>query len=93
MLKRFALFFLLNLLITNPSFAYDLEDRPDWSVDDVQSNIKDYGWKIIGTTIASNENAPIEIITLEKKGWILKCKVRYANFSNGGHIYTDCDFP
>ena len=88
MFKKFALFVLLNLLITNPSFAYDLEDRPDWSVDDVQSNIKDYGFRIVGTNMAHSKNFPIEIITLEKKGWILKCKIKYAS-----QFYTNCDFP
>jgi len=87
-IKKLVLLLLLNLLIINPSFAYDLNDRPDWSVDDVQSNIKDYGFRIIGTTIANTESA-IEIITLEKKGWILKCRVRYTSQS----IYTFCEFP
>ena len=86
--KTFILFILIKLLIINSSFSYDLNDRPDWSVDDVQSNIKDYGFRIIGTTIANTESA-IEIITLEKKGWILKCRVRYTS----QQIYTFCEFP
>ena len=89
MIKKLAFLLLLNLLITNSSFAYDLNDRPDWSVDDVQSNIKDHGFEIIDTNIANTESNIIEIITLEKKDWILKCRVRYTY----DQIYTFCDFP
>jgi len=88
-IKKLVFLLLLNLLIINPSFAYDLDDRPDWNVDDLQSNIKDYGFEIIDTNIASTENSIIEIITLEKKDWILKCRVRYTY----DQIYTFCDFP
>jgi len=88
-IKKLVFLLLLNLLIINPSFAYDLDDRPDWSVDDLQSNIKDYGFRIISTNVViANEMFPVEIITLEKKGWILKCKVKYTS-----QIKTDCDFP
>ena len=89
MIKKLAFLLLLNLLIINSSFAYDLKDRPDWSVDDLQSNIKDYGFKIVDTNIANTDSNVIEIITLEKKEWILKCRVRYTY----QQIYTFCDFP
>jgi hypothetical protein len=88
MIKKLTFIFLVNLMASNLSLAYELKERPDWSVDDLQSNIKDYGFRIVGTNIASNDNFPVEIITLEKKGWILKCKIKYAS-----QIYTYCDFP
>ena len=89
MIKKLIFIFLVNLMASNLSLAYELKERPDWSVDDLQSNIKDYGFRIVGTNIISaNGKFPVEIITLEKKGWILKCKVKYAS-----QIYTDCDFP
>ena len=89
MFKKIAFLLLLNLLITNPSFAYNVDDMPDYELDDVNGNIKDHGFRIVGTNIASNEMFPIEIITLEKKGWVLKCKVRYAS----QRTYTVCYYP
>ena len=87
MFKKLAFFILLNLLITNKSFAYDVDDMPDYDYSDVNANIKDYGFRIIGTNIASNEMFPIEIITLEKKGWILKCRVQYKSSSPKTYCY------
>jgi hypothetical protein len=89
MFKKLAFFILLNLLITNQSFAYDVDDMPEVDYGDLNANIKDHGFRIVGTNIASNEMFPIEIITLEKKGWILKCKVRYAS----QQTYTVCYYP
>ena len=88
MIKKLIFIFLVNLMASNLSLAYEFKERPDWSVDDVQSNIKDYGFRIVGTNMAHSKNFPIEIITLEKKGWILKCKIKYAS-----QFYTNCDFP
>ena len=87
MFKKLAFFILLNLLITNLSFAYDLEDLPEFE-NDLQANIKDHGFRIVGTQTAKMDEV-IEIITLDKKGWILKCVVRHTP----NRIYTTCGYP
>ena len=88
MIKKLIFIFLVNLMASNLSLAYEFKERPDWSVDDVQSNIKDYGFRIVGTNMAHSKNFPIEIITLEKKGWILKCRVKYTT-----DVLTFCYYP
>ena len=89
MFKKLAFFILLNLLITNSSFAYDVDDMPEIDYSDLNANIKDYGFRIIGTnSFIANETFPIEIITLEKKGWILKCRVKYTTA-----VKTYCYYP
>jgi|DEB0MinimDraft_6_1074348.scaffolds.fasta_scaffold26285_6 hypothetical protein len=89
MFKKLAFFILLNLLITNSSFAYDVDDMPEIDYSDLNGNIKDHGFRIIGTNaVIAFGKFPVEIITLEKKGWILKCRVKYTT-----DVLTFCYYP
>ena len=89
MIKKFILLFIINIFLATSAISYDLDKMPEYSETDLTENIKDHGFRIMYTNIAANENYPIEIITLEKAGWILKCRLRYTS----SLIQTFCTIP
>ena len=90
--KIFKIFFfytLSSVFLINSAFSVNSEDLPNWDLRDLQKNINNHGFKIVSTTIANNGVTPIEIITLEKRGFILKCSVRYTP----EQFFTYCNYP
>ncbi len=72
MIKTF-IFILIIFFSTNT-----LADEPEYSFS-LNENIIEYGWKIKNTSnLVSTERKAIEIVTLSKNGWILKCSLTYS---------------
>ena len=62
------------LLMSGNAYA---DEVPEYS-DDINENIKKYGWKITDTKLANKESVTIEIVTMSNKGWIIKCGIFYT---------------
>ena len=61
------IFFSTNILAGEPEYSYSLNE-----------NLIEYGWKIKSTSnLVGTERSAIEIVTLSKNGWILKCSLNY----------------
>ena len=63
----------LGLLLSGNAYA---DEVPEYS-DDINENIKKYGWKITDTKLANKESVTIEIVTMSNKEWIIKCGIFY----------------
>ena len=59
--------FSTNIFAEEPEYSYSLNE-----------NLIEYGWKIKSTSnLVGTERSAIEVITLFKNGWILKCSLNY----------------
>ena len=75
----FFLIFSTNLLANEPEYS-----------DSLNENILEYDWKIKSTSnLVGTEKSSVEVITLSKNAWILKCTLTYlpTNF------YQRCWLP
>lgn len=50
---------------------------PDYESSDLNKNLTEYGWKVIRTNFLSIKGFPMELYTLSKNGYSLKCQVTY----------------
>ena len=70
---------------------------PKWDYSDLNMNVIEYGWKIKSfkmTTYPSETiigQSPLEIYTLTKGNWVLKCLIRYM--TEYDLLQTTCDLP
>ena len=55
----------------------------------MNKNINEYGWKVKKSTMTKLKTAPMEIYTLTKGNWILKCQITYIH----GQMLTWCMMP
>ena len=85
-MKNFLWVLALGLLLSGNAYA---DEIPDYS-DDINENMKVYGWKINDTKLANKERTTIEIVTMSNKGWIIKCGIFYS-FEK--FIRTSCSAP
>ncbi len=61
------IFFSTNTLADEPEYSFSLNE-----------NIIEYGWKIKNTSnLVGTETRAVEVVTLSKNGWILKCSLTY----------------
>ena len=75
-MKKLLGILVLGLLLSNNAYAAEI---PDY-IDDINENIKKYGWKIDDSYFMNNKNNGnfIEIVTMSNKGWIIKCGIFYV---------------
>ena len=75
----FFFIFSTNLLANEPEYSNSLN-----------GNILEYGWKIKSTSnLVGTEKLSVEVITLSKNAWILKCSLHY--FPN--NFFQRCWLP
>ena len=85
-MKKFLAILVLGLLWCNAGFA---DEKPKISYNSVNENIIKYGWKIKSIKFASAKGFPVEIYTLTKGKWIMKCNLRYIHTM----MSTTCYLP
>ena len=75
-MKKLLSIVVLGLLLSGNGYA---DEIPDY-IDDINENIKKYGWKINDSKFMNNKNngAIIEIVTMSNKGWVIKCGIFYS---------------
>ena len=75
-MKKLLGIVVLGLLLSSNAYAAEI---PDY-IDDINENIKNYGWKIDDSNFMNNKNNSniIEIVTMSNKGWIIKCGIFYV---------------
>ena len=67
--------------------SYSNGEEPKYS-DSLNENINKYQWKIKSSKFTSNQ-IPVEIITLQKKNYIIKCVLGYTF----DYIESYCELP
>ena len=81
-----------NLIIVFFGFfwtTYLNADEPEYS-SSLNENIIEYGWEIKNTSsLAGTERTAVEVITLSKNNWILKCSIHYYP----DELYHRCWLP
>ena len=74
-MKKLSLYVFLGLLWSNIGFS----EEPKYDYRDMNKNINEYGWKVKKSTMTKLKTAPMEIYTLTKGNWILKCQILYMH--------------
>jgi len=54
-------------------------EEPTFDIRDMNKNIIEHGWEVKNSKITRLRNVPVEIYTLMKGNWILKCQVLYTH--------------
>tara|TARA_A100001011_G_C13774934_1_gene620753 strand:+ start:91 stop:354 length:264 start_codon:yes stop_codon:yes gene_type:complete len=74
-MKKLLGIVILGLLLSSNAYA---DEIPDYD-DDINENIKKYGWKIDDTYFSNRPDAGtfVEMVTMSNKGWIIKCGIFY----------------
>ena len=62
---------------------------PDYERSDLNKNLIEHRWKVVRTNFLSIKGYPIELYTLSKNGYFLKCQVAYFR----DHLETHCLEP
>ena len=52
-------------------------EEPKWDYTDLNKNVIEYGWKIKSSKMTKVDKLPLEIYTLTKGNWVLKCQILY----------------
>ena len=52
-------------------------EEPKWDFTDLNKNVTEYGWKIKSSKMTKVDKLPLEIYTLTKGNWVLKCQILY----------------
>ena len=86
-MKKLSLYVFLVLMFCNVGFG----EEPKWDYTDLNMNVIEYGWKIKSSKMTKVDKLPLEIYTLRKGNWILKCLIRYMNEYDD--VMTTCDLP
>ena len=81
-MKKLLIFLLFSISLSSVS-----AEIPDYE-DLLNTNIKKYGWKLQNSTITTLKEYPIEIHTLTKSGYILKCITIYRPSSQVNYCET-----
>ena len=99
-MKKLLAILVLGLLWCNVGFGEEqnfLKKLPKWDHTDLNMNVIEYGWKIKSSKMITYPSEtikgrlPLEIYTLRKGNWILKCLIRYMNEYDD--VMTTCDLP
>lgn len=53
-------------------------EEPTFDIRDMNKNIIEHGWEVKNSKITRLRNVPVEIYTLMKGNWILKCQVLHT---------------
>jgi hypothetical protein len=86
MKKILGIVFLGLFLSGNASFAAE----PLWNKKSLNTNINDHGWEVKNSVItAAAATVPVEIYTLIKGTWILKCVIIFKDSNQIGY----CSLP
>ena len=85
MKKILWMYLVLGLLFCNVGFT----EQPKYDQNSINININLYNWKHISKNFSILNNTPIEIITLTKEHWMLKCIILYNDLK----ITTLCEIP
>ena len=87
MMKKILGIIFLGLLLSGNAYAAE----PSWDKNSLNINIKEHGWKVKSFTAnnLSKLSIPIEIYTLTKDNWILKCTLIYRGSDQSGY----CNLP
>ena len=85
MKKFLGMFLVLGLLFCNVGFT----EEPKYDESNINKNINMHEWKHINKRMSVLKDEPIEIITLTKSNWMLKCTILYGHLS----ITTYCTIP
>ena len=62
---------------------------PNFEIRDLNKNIIEHKWKVMRTNFIGIKSYPVELYTLSKNGYILKCQVAYLK----DRIETYCMEP
>ena len=79
---------LLIFLLFYFSLTFASSEIPDYD-NFLNTNIKEYGWELQSSTFTKLKEYPIEIHTLTKSGYILKCITIYRSSSQ----ISSCEAP
>ena len=63
--------------------------EPKWDSTSLNVNIINHGWKIKSSATTHNTGKPVEIFTLVKGNWILKCSIFFEKSGSYGY----CTLP
>ena len=92
-MKKLLGILVLGLLWCNVGFG----EEPKWDYTDLNMNVIEYGWKIKSSKMTTYPSEtiigqlPLEIYTLTKGNWVLKCLIRYM--TEYDLLQTTCDLP
>ena len=86
-MKKILGIIVLGLFLSgNASFAAE----PSWNKKSLNANINEHGWEVKDSVInSSNQTIPIEIYTLIKGTWVLKCVIFFKDSGQTGY----CNLP
>ena len=71
------LYFYVFVILMTCSVGFS--EEPKFDVKDMNKNIIEHGWKVKSSTMTRLRNVPVEIYTLTKGNWILKCQVLHTH--------------
>ena len=71
-MKKILIIIVLVFFWTN----YLLADEPEYS-NSLNENINKHGWEFLSFFNTTTQRSAVEIITLSKNNWILKCSLHY----------------
>ena len=72
-MKKLSFFLIIFFILVNPVFS----EIPEFDYQNLNKNINEYKWKVVRTNFIKIKDTPIELYTLSKNGFILKCQVAY----------------
>jgi len=95
-MKKILIIIVLVFFWTN----YLLADEPEYS-NSLNENINKHGWEVLSFFNAGTERSAVEVITLSKNNWILKCTLHYFyedewyknDYGDYDDFYQKCNLP
>jgi hypothetical protein len=74
-MKKLYLYIFIILISCNVGFS----EEPTFDIKNMNKNIIEHGWEVKSSTMTKLKNLPLEIYTLIKENWILKCQVLHTH--------------
>ncbi|MDB3919552.1 hypothetical protein N9349_02270 [Candidatus Pelagibacter sp.] len=74
-MKKINFLIIVILMSCNAGFS----EEPTFDIRDMNKNIIEHGWEVKNSKITRLRNVPVEIYTLMKGNWILKCQVLHTH--------------
>ena len=84
-MKKLLGIVVLGLLLSGNANAYE----PSYDKKSLNVNILTHEWKVISSTMTTSSQSHIEIYTLTRNNWILKCTLIYRGADQSGY----CSLP